>query len=443
MGSNIVSAAVDANYKIVLMGTPFSHGNRGVAALAASLVELCQEAVPRAQIQFHLQHKPVHDTELRPSGISRRFRVFCCRMSPRSGLSENLLVILFLSCIYRILPLKILRRRISSSCQWIGEIESAGFVGDIWGGDSFSDIYGVKRFLYATLPVLTVILIRGSIVQLPQTYGPFKSVIARVVARFLLSKSSIIVARDRLSREVACELTCNCRDVLLSPDVAFALHSTVPDSLSFYPSTPEAISAGTIGININALMYHGGYGRSDMFELRLDYREFVTMLIETLLESTDSDLLLIPHVYAPSGDIESDNDVSRNLLDSLAPEKRHRIRMIDSEYDQHDLKGIIGQCDFFIGSRMHSCIAALSQGVPCVGVAYSMKFSGVFNSVGMNEWVIDGRTSGNEEATGKIVELYRKRNDVRVDLAANAAMARKELSRVFSSLFSVSSCVNN
>ena len=46
-------------------------------------------------------------------------------------------------------------------------------------------------------------------------------------------------------------------------------------------------------------------------------------------------------------------------------------------------KAVIGQCDFFIGSRMHACIAALSQGVPCVGVAYSMKFAGVFDTVGM------------------------------------------------------------
>ena len=65
--------------------------------------------------------------------------------------------------------------------------------------------------------------------------------------------------------------------------------------------------------------------------------------------------------------------------------------IVDREYDQHEIKGVIGMCDFFVGSRMHACIGALSQGIPCVGVAYSMKFRGVFESVGVADWVVDSR----------------------------------------------------
>ena len=43
--------------------------------------------------------------------------------------------------------------------------------------------------------------------------------------------------------------------------------------------------------------------------------------------------------------------------------------MIAHEYDQHAIKSIIGRCDFFIGSRMHACIAALSQKIPTAAVA--------------------------------------------------------------------------
>ena len=40
---------------------------------------------------------------------------------------------------------------------------------------------------------------------------------------------------------------------------------------------------------------------------------------------------------------------------------------------------------------MHACIAALSQGIPAFGIAYSDKFRGVFESVGAANLVADPR----------------------------------------------------
>ena len=111
------------------------------------------------------------------------------------------------------------------------------------------------------------------------------------------------------------------------------------------------------------------------------------------------------------------------------------LRIVAAEYDQHEIKGVIGRCDFFIGSRMHACIAALSQGVPCVGVAYSMKFEGVFASVGMGEGVVDGRAMPNAAAIARTMDLYRIRNDVRDGLAQRADEARVTLRAVFKSMF--------
>jgi polysaccharide pyruvyl transferase WcaK-like protein len=106
------------------------------------------------------------------------------------------------------------------------------------------------------------------------------------------------------------------------------------------------------------------------------------------------------------------------------------------EYDQHEIKAVIGNCDFFVGSRMHACIAALSQGIPCVGVAYSMKFAGVFESVGMEEWIVDGRDTEGDAAITKILDLYARRNEVRAGLRLRADAARAQLKEVFASLLS-------
>ena len=142
---------------------------------------------------------------------------------------------------------------------------------------------------------------------------------------------------------------------------------------------------------------------------------------------------MIPHTYA-SDNVESYNEASAKLRDSLPAELRARVRLLTAEYDAHELKWIIGQCQFFIGSRMHSCIAALSQGVPSIGVAYSRKFVGVFESVGMEQWVVDGRSSTIEDAVSRIVALYHQRDGVRQELLRRSALARQQLTEIFQDL---------
>ena len=100
-----------------------------------------------------------------------------------------------------------------------------------------------------------------------------------------------------------------------------------------------------------------------------------------------------------------------------------------------EIKGIIGLCDFFIGSRMHACIAALSQGIPTVGVAYSKKFGGVFESVGVADWFIDAREADQDEATEKVMRLFGEREAVRTTLADSVGAAQAALRDAFEALF--------
>jgi polysaccharide pyruvyl transferase WcaK-like protein len=171
-----------------------------------------------------------------------------------------------------------------------------------------------------------------------------------------------------------------------------------------------------------------------MFGLKLDYAAFLPSLVGALLMEHPGELWLVPHTLAPSGNVESDNEASEKLRECLPPDLRNRVRVITGDYDPHELKGIIGQFDFFVGSRMHACIAALSQGVPCVGVAYSRKFAGVFESVTMSEWVVDARSTDPEAAVARILSLYRQRHDVRRGLMQRAEQARQQLVGIFRSL---------
>ncbi|MDB6093002.1 MAG: hypothetical protein JWM32_564 [Verrucomicrobia bacterium] len=419
---------------IAVMGTPVTSGNRGVLALGASVLNLCDQAAPGQKLTLLLLKKDNTPAEFRVGGKLQQISIVNARRSPKSKPREHIAWVILMAMIHRLIPLRGVRAAIENSTPWIKTIARARFVGDIHGGDSFSDIYGLPRLIENFLMDWTVLLVKGTMVQFPQTYGPYKRRSARWMAAHLLKHSSVIIARDKESQRIAQDLVGPDKQVLLSPDVAFSLESVRPEKIELDPPLTGPIPSGVIGLNVNGLMYHGGYTRKNMFGLKMDYASFLPDVVTALLQVHPGELWLVPHTFAADGNVESDPEASRKLRALLPEALRSRVRIINRAYDQYEIKGVIAQCEFFVGSRMHACIAALSQGVPCVGVAYSMKFAGVFESVGMRDWVIDGRTASNAEAVARVVQLYHERNAVKSALKSRADDARAQLRRVFQQL---------
>lgn len=424
--------------KIGIMGTPVSSGNRGVLALGASLVHLCFQADPEARPFLLLVGRRKEPVAYRVGGKVIEIPVVSARLAPRGPVTEHLGWILLMSLVYRMVPVRAVRAGLERSTPWIAAVAQADVVGDIRGGDSFSDIYGLKWFTMGCLPSLSVILIRRRVVHFPQTCGPFKNRLAAALGRFLLRRSDPLLARDLKSQQVAQEMVGPAHPVVLCPDVAFSLEAVRPEAIEVDPPLDGPPAGDIIGLNVNGLMYNGGFTRSNMFGLKLDYPAFLRALVPALLAEHPGELWLIPHTFAPPHSVESDPEASRQLRASLPADLQARVRLVTRAYDQHEIKGVIGGCSFFIGSRMHACIAALSQGIPAVGVAYSRKFQGVFESVGVQDWVIDGRDTETQAAIEKILELYRAKHLAAAPLAHRCTQARRRLADVFAQLVTAS-----
>jgi len=423
---------------IGIMGIAVEAGNRGVMALGSSLVSLCEKAQGGTAIRFLASHRRRQTIRFGPRNGGRKgVEVINCRLSPKAKPTEHLVWIVLACLVYRLFPFRGVKSGLSRLIPWIRALEEADVIGDIRGGDSFSDIYGLGRFLHGFFMAWTAILVKGRIVQFPQTFGPYNRTLSRLMASFLLKRSSVIMARDKESQKLATQLAGRGKKVLLCPDVAFCLEPSRPDVILVDPPLEDAqnVPQALIGVNVNGLMYNGGYTRDNMFGLKMDYAAMLPKALEALLSEYEGEIWLVPHTYAPFGNVESDNEACVKVRDALPQEFRGRVRVVTGDYDCHELKWLIGQCEFFIGSRMHSCIAALSQGVPCVGIAYSRKFRGVFETVGMGDWVVDGREVGTGEAIKSVVELYRRRNEVREALKIEAEKARQRLEEAFGEVF--------
>jgi polysaccharide pyruvyl transferase WcaK-like protein len=431
-----MEATAEGKSTLLLMGASLGTANRGVSALGASLVHLIKQNQPEAAVAMLLSHRRPETFMLRSNSRQLTVPVFNYRLSPGAGFQQNLFVWLALACLYRMIPVAGWRAWLCRRHSLIRVCAGARLVGDIRGGDSFSDIYGLGNFLMGSLGVLAVLLVRQDIVLFPQTYGPYKSFLARCVARFILRRALVILSRDRESLETLRGLIGDSDRIRFCPDVAFTLEARLPARLQIEPPLPRTRSGCLVGLNVNGLMFNGGYTRANMFGLKLDYPTFLKRLLLRLINDAETRVLLVPHTFAAPGRAESDPEASRIVMNTVPEALAERVHLVTAEYDQSEIKGVIGLCDFFIGSRMHACIAALSQGIPAVGVAYSKKFAGVFETVGAGDWVVDGRTMGDEEALIRTMNLFQRREEIRPELMKRVWEAQNQLQTVFRELFS-------
>jgi colanic acid/amylovoran biosynthesis protein len=299
----------------------------------------------------------------------------------------------------------------------IGESDA---VLDVSGGDSFTDIYGPSRFNDIVGPKRMTLNMHRPLILLPQTYGPFTSSRSERIAKELIDASSLAYARDPQSYQRL--------QSLLGPrfdparhregvDLAFGLPPRRPAVLE--PGVSRALAsrdpAPLIGLNVSGMLAN----RDDAaarFGLASNHRQLIARIARRLLEETDAHLLLIPHVHAPQGHLESDIEASENLMNDLARStagrSASRVDLVTRPYDATELKWLISQTDWFCGARMHATIAALSSGVPACAMAYSIKTKGVFDTCGLGDAVVDLRSLELDEAADRVLSVWQKRHEL-------------------------------
>jgi colanic acid/amylovoran biosynthesis protein len=301
------------------------------------------------------------------------------------------------------------------------EARQCDFVLDISAGDSFADIYGVRRFTFNALAKLAVVLARRPLINSPQTIGPFKLPWPRRVATWLMKRSAAVITRDGMSTAYAQSL--GIPNIIEATDVAMRL-----------PYTKAQRRQGgklKVGFNVNGLLFGDHIAQDKMITLASDYVELCRALTRHFVNRDDCELHLVSHVVG--GD--TDDYVSSEQLAKEFP----GAVLVPRFPDPSSAKSYISGLDFFFGSRMHACIAAFSSGVPVVPIAYSRKFAGLFSSLGYDvtvdctnmtaDTIVSAVVSGFERRAELSAQIAKSLGNVDERLGRYEAVIRKELEK--------------
>ncbi len=306
--------------------------------------------------------------------------------------------------------------------QGLRRIREADAVLDISGGDSFTDIYGARRFWDVSMPKLIALEQGVPLVLLPQTYGPFRSERFRRVAAKIVRRARCAWARDERSFETLQDLLgseFDPRRHRAGVDVAFGLETRKPNAAlpEILKKWQEEQGRPVVGVNVSGLLYHSA-DRQKELGFKLDYRELMLALTRRLVKEGRARVLLLPHVLAPMGHYESDPEACRDLAKQLEPDLLDSVTMLAAELDASETKYVVSGLDWLVGARMHATIAALSSGVPAAALAYSPKFQGVFDRCDQGTSVADPTALTTQEAGAVLWRAFVDREEAKNRLDA-------------------------
>lgn len=375
--------------RLCLFGAAGDTGNLGVSALLHSTLGGIARLAPDAHVTVFDNGWGVRAAEGRFGGRPLPYRLCGARLSRRYHRPEsywNMRLAGFLGGLGN---------------RGVRAIMEADAVWDVSGGDSFADLYGA-RHLRAMLAPKLLTLERGvPLVLLPQTYGPFHGAASRRAAREIVARAALAWARDGRSFAALRELAGTDFDAERhreGVDLAFGLEPRAPSGELPAPLAewlaPERRGL-LVGLNVSGLLYNDPRA-AEKYGLAVDYAAALRVLLRALLAQTEARILLVPHVLVPAGRLESDPEACRALREACGPEARERVAVLTGLGDPGEAKWALSRLDWFCGTRMHSCIGALSSGVPTAGLAYSAKMRGVFESCGQGERVADLRSASTD-----------------------------------------------
>lgn len=393
------------NLNIILGNAPINNGNRGCVALSYTSMYLIDKILSEANIAYKLY---LPDASFPEDGV------YTIDVAGKHVEYEQIPYTLPISNKDRLKKLI----KFKKSRRTHGIFRNADYILDIGQGDSFADIYGKVRFDLINKIHREASKFHKPYCLLPQTIGPFKDPAIKAQAVKAIAGADMVMARDKQSYDYVINNVPQQKNVKEYIDVAF-----------FLPYKQMTFDKNFIhvGLNISALLWHGGYTQDNQFGLKGDYQKAVRGIIDYFLSLPNVKLHLIPHVVGSERHIENDYAVSFNLQQESG---NPNLILSPLFLSPVDAKSYISGMDFFMGARMHSTIAAFSSGVPVVPMAYSRKFNGLFiDTLGYNH-MVDLKVDSEEEVLNKVKALYESRNGLKEEISsANSGIVeeRKQL----------------
>jgi len=216
-----------------------------------------------------------------------------------------------------------------------------------------------------------------------QSIGPIEGSALQAAARATFARIPVIAARDAASLSYL-QRTGLAPHAVFTGDFAVDL---APAPATEVASCMRRLDLPSDALGISVRDYPGTPANAFRDVARVAdrvVREFgvPVLLIGTTIPPADA-----PEVRQRERSLGNDDSIA--LLDVYTRmEEKTDARVCIESLPPRLLKGVLGTCRAFLGTRMHASILASTSGVPTAGIAYEYKVRGWFERLGLHDLVI-------------------------------------------------------
>lgn len=288
-------------------------------------------------------------------------------------------------------------------------------------GDSYRDPPGGVAFAHHAI-FLSALSTGTPYALASQSLGPFFWP-NRPCVRYLLDRAELVYIRERKTAAILADLGVCPDRIEVAPDLAFVLSpASVEPVWVGERMDPDRIPRPWIALSVSALLL-GLRHRGER------YLREMAKLCGHLHRRYGASIILVPHEISPTPFGSDDDRSAASVLQSRMGGP-HWLYAIQGDYGPQTLKGLIGRCDAVVAARMHAAIAGLSSGVATLPVAWSHKYVGLMEDIGLANYVWHWSGEGSASLCDLFDRMWERREPIRVQLLDYCAQAQGRISAV-------------
>lgn len=257
------------------------------------------------------------------------------------------------------------------------------------------------------------------LIMMGTSIEPVKSKVVRYYTEKIIKKYNHVYAREKITYEYLATFMPQEKNTLI-PDMAFML----PDD---FDSNTQILKLKKkykkiIGLTVRKWNFPNIVGSSR--EAMDNYLNTIANFITKISGEKGYCFVFIPQVIVEYG---NDADVAKEIKNLLSNDIKEHFVIFEDDLTPVEIKNMIGNCDYFVGTRMHSNIFATSMCVPTVAIAYEKKTNGIMETVGLQDYIVEINDINLEKLNLKFEEVIFNEDKIRKQLKIKIKNIRKDI----------------
>ncbi len=233
-------------------------------------------------------------------------------------------------------------------------------------------------YYVALLHIYLGILMKKKVILAPQSYGPIQSKFGRWIASHVLSKCNAVCSRELYSHNfLANELSVPNGVLRRCGDSAFFNYR----ENSNFPNVSDEYKKILFGEQRILGITVVGWSFPHRKNAAEDYERYVTAFARAV------DEIAFRHNLKPVVFNQVDGDMSTARI--LQSKCKSEVYVDSVSREPELLRPLISRSFVFVGTRFHSCIFAMMEGVPTMAISYLPKTEFIMKDIGFSDKYVD------------------------------------------------------